>query len=115
MTVASIRIDGPRLGTERSVGVARFPPLHTAGTALDSFTVRRKPIQTPDVTIVPLPADYQMAGHQDARYIPPVRERDRSPPRRWRDRFPLRRLALTAVVMVIVVLMVFFLFYRRAS
>ena len=55
-----------------------------------------------------------MAGHQDARYIPPRRERDRSPPRGWRDRFPLRRLALTALVMVVVALMVFLLFYRRA-
>jgi len=55
--------------------------------------------------------DLEMAGHQDARYIPQIRERDRSPPRR--DRFPVRRLTLTAVVMIVVVLALFLLFYRR--
>jgi hypothetical protein len=47
-----------------------------------------------------------MAVHQDARYIPPRREQDRSP-RGWQDRFPIRRLVLAAVVMVVVVLVTF--------
>jgi hypothetical protein len=56
----------------------------------------------------------KMAGHQDARYIPPRRERDRSR-RRWRDRFAVRRLALAAVIMVAVALVAFILIYRRAE
>jgi hypothetical protein len=48
-----------------------------------------------------------MAGHQDARYIPLPRERDRSP-RRWRDRFAVW-LVLAAVVMVMVALVAFML------
>jgi hypothetical protein len=47
-----------------------------------------------------------------ARYIPPRRWRDRTP-RRWRDRFAIRRLALAAVVTVVVALIVFLLIYRR--
>jgi hypothetical protein len=48
-----------------------------------------------------------MAGYQDARYIPPRGERDRSP-RRWRDRFAVW-LVLAVVVMVIVALVAFML------
>jgi hypothetical protein len=48
-----------------------------------------------------------MAGHQDARYIPPRRELDRSP-RRWRDRSVVW-LVLAAVVMVVVALLAFML------
>ncbi len=54
-----------------------------------------------------------MAGHQDARYVPPRREQDRSP-HRWRDRFAIRRLVLAAVVMVVVALVTFMLIYGRA-
>jgi 4-hydroxybenzoate polyprenyltransferase len=58
------------------------------------------------------------AGHQDARYIPPRRERDRSS-RRERDRssrrgrFDSRGVVLTAVVMVMVALGIM-LIYRPA-
>jgi type VI protein secretion system component VasF len=45
-----------------------------------------------------------MAGHQDARYIPPRRERDRSS-RRWRDRSVVW-FALAAVVMMVVALFI---------
>jgi len=55
-----------------------------------------------------------MVGHQDARYIPPRRERDKSP-RRWRDRFAIRRLLLAGVAMVVVVLVAFMLIYGHAS
>jgi hypothetical protein len=54
-----------------------------------------------------------MTGHQDARYIPPRREQDRSP-RGWQDRFAIRRLVLAAVVMVVVALVAFMLIYLRA-
>jgi hypothetical protein len=47
----------------------------------------------------------------DARYIPPRRWRDRTP-RRWRDRLAIR-LALAAVVMVVVALGLFVLIYRN--
>ena len=40
-----------------------------------------------------------MAGHHDARYIPPRRERDRSS---HRGRFSIRGVVLTAVAMVLV-------------
>jgi hypothetical protein len=45
-----------------------------------------------------------MAGHQDARYIPPRRERDN--PRRGRDDgfFSIRWVVLTAVVVTLVVI-----------
>jgi hypothetical protein len=49
---------------------------------------------------------------ENARYIPPRRWHDRTP-RHWRDRFVVRRLALTAVVMVIVALVVFLLIRRN--
>ena len=55
----------------------------------------------------------KMAGHQDARYIPPHREQDRSP-RGWQDRFAIRRLVLAAVVMVVVALVTFMLIYGHA-
>jgi hypothetical protein len=55
----------------------------------------------------------KMAGHQDARYIPPRREQDRSP-RGWQDRFAIRRLVLAAVVMVVVALVTFMLIYGHA-
>jgi type VI protein secretion system component VasF len=45
-----------------------------------------------------------MAGHKDARYIPPRRERDRSS-RRWRDRAAVW-FALAAVAMVVVALFI---------
>jgi len=54
-----------------------------------------------------------MAGHQDARYIPPRREQDRSP-RGWQDGFAIRRLVLAAVVMVVVALVTFMLIYWHA-
>jgi hypothetical protein len=54
-----------------------------------------------------------MAGHQDARYIPPHREQDRSP-RGWQDRFAIRRLVLAAIVMVVVALVTFMLIYGHA-
>jgi hypothetical protein len=54
-----------------------------------------------------------MAGHQDARYIPPRRKQDRSP-RGWQDRFAIRRLVLAAVVMVVVALVTFMLIYGHA-
>jgi hypothetical protein len=50
---------------------------------------------------------------QDARYIPPRRWRDRTP-RRWRDRLVVRRLALAAVLIIVVALVVFVLIYWRA-
>jgi hypothetical protein len=55
----------------------------------------------------------KMAGHQDARYIPPRREQDRSL-RGWQDRFAIRRLVLAAVVMVVVTLVTFMLIYGHA-
>jgi hypothetical protein len=48
----------------------------------------------------------------DARYIPPRRWNYRTP-RRWQDRFVVRRLALAAVVMVIVALIVFLFIHQR--
>jgi len=51
-----------------------------------------------------------MAGHQDARYIPPRRERDRSS---RRGRFDIRGVVLMAVVMVMVALGIM-LIYRPA-
>jgi hypothetical protein len=51
-----------------------------------------------------------MAGHQDARYIPPRREQDTSP-RGW---LAIRRLVLAAVVMVVVALVTFMLIYGHA-
>jgi hypothetical protein len=56
-------------------------------------------------------ADYNKMD--DARYIPPRRWHDRTP-RRWRDRFAVRRLALAAVVVVVVALISFLLIYARA-
>jgi type VI protein secretion system component VasF len=50
------------------------------------------------------PVDIRMAVHQDARYIPPRRERDRSS-RRWRDRSVVW-FVLAAVVMVVVALFI---------
>jgi hypothetical protein len=55
-----------------------------------------------------------MAGHQDARYTPPSRERDRSR-HRWRDRFAVRRLILAAVAMVAVFFVTFLLSYSRGQ
>ncbi len=55
-----------------------------------------------------------MVGHQDARDIPPRRERDRFP-RRRRDRFAVWRLALAAVIMVAVALVAFLLIYWRGE
>ena len=49
-----------------------------------------------------------MAGHQDARYIPPHRERDSSR-RRWRNPFA------AAVIIVAVALVVFTLIYWRGQ
>jgi len=52
-----------------------------------------------------------MAGHQDARYIPPRRERDN--PRRGRDGFfSIRWVVLAAVVVTLVVI---FLIVARAE
>jgi hypothetical protein len=45
------------------------------------------------------------------RYIPPRRWHDRTP-RRWRDRFVVRRIALAAVVMIMVALVAFLLIFR---
>ena len=64
-------------------------------------------------SVFPLLVEFKMAGHQDARYIPPRREQDRSP-RRWQDRFAIRRLVLAAVVMVVVALVTFMLIYGHA-
>jgi hypothetical protein len=55
-----------------------------------------------------------MAGHQDARYIPPRRKGDR-PRRRWRDSFAVRWLAPAAVIIVAVALVTFMLFYWRGQ
>jgi hypothetical protein len=65
----------------------------------------RKLLRTLNVISFHFASGIQMAGHQDARYIPPRRERDRSP-RRWRDRFAVW-LVLAAVVMVVVALLAF--------
>jgi hypothetical protein len=54
-----------------------------------------------------------MAGHQDARYIPPIRERDRSA-RPRRRRFAVR-LALAAVILVAVALVAFLLVFSRGK
>jgi hypothetical protein len=53
------------------------------------------------------------ASHQDARYIPPRREQDRTP-RGWQDRFAVRRLVLAAVVTVVVALVTFMLIFGHA-
>jgi hypothetical protein len=55
-----------------------------------------------------------MAGHQDGRYIPPRRERDRSP-RRGRDPFAIRWVVLPAIVMVVVALVALVLTYWSAE
>jgi len=64
-------------------------------------------------SLFPIVRGIRMAGHQDARYIPPRREQDRSP-RGWQDRFAIRRRVLAAVVMVVVALVTFMLIYGHA-
>ena len=56
----------------------------------------------------------KMAGHQDARYIPPRRERDRSR-RRWRDSVAVRWLAPVAVIVVAVALVAFMIVHWRGE
>jgi hypothetical protein len=65
----------------------------------------RKLLRTLNVISFHFASGIQMAGHQDARYIPPRRERDRSP-RRWRNRFAVW-LVLATVVMVVVAWLAF--------
>jgi hypothetical protein len=56
-----------------------------------------------------------MAGHQDARYIPPRRKGDSSR-RRWRDSFAVRWLApAVAVIIVAVAPVAFTLIYWRGQ
>jgi hypothetical protein len=55
-----------------------------------------------------------MAGHQDARYIPPRRKGDSSH-RRWRNSFAVRWLAPAVIIIVAVALAVFTLFYWRGQ
>ncbi len=64
-------------------------------------------------SVFPLSVEFKMAGHQDARYIPPRREQERSP-HRWQDHFAIRRLVLAAIVMVVVALVTFMLIYGHA-
>jgi hypothetical protein len=55
----------------------------------------------------------EMAGHQDARYIPP-RRKGESSRRRWRHSFAVRWLA-PAVVIIVAVAVAFTLFYWRGQ
>jgi hypothetical protein len=56
----------------------------------------------------------KMAGHQDARYIPPLRKGDRSS-RRWRNSFAVRCLAPAAIIIVAAALAAFTLIYWRGQ
>ena len=55
-----------------------------------------------------------MAGHQDARYIPPRRKGDNSR-RRWRNSFVVRWLVAAAFMIVAVALVVFTLIFWRGQ
>jgi hypothetical protein len=66
------------------------------------------------VITVQLTIGIKMAGHQDARYIPPRRKGDRSS-RRSRDSLAVRWLASAAIIIVAVALVAFTLFYWRGQ
>ena len=55
-----------------------------------------------------------MAGHQDARYIPPRRKGDSSR-RRWRNNFVVHWLAPAAFMIVVLALVVLALIFRRGQ
>jgi len=67
----------------------------------------RKLLRTLNVISFHFASGIKMAGHQNARYIPPRRERDRSH-RRWRDRSVVW-LVLAADVILAVALLAFML------
>ena len=70
--------------------------------AAESFPLKET-LEGPKRYHPPIRSGTNMAGHQDARYIPPRRERDRSP------RLSRMGLALAAVILVAVALAAFML------